>query len=141
MVSPGPWKTHCGVRVTLSVKVRVGSAVSIGGRVGVLVGKMIGVSVTICEAVDEGGGLGVHVGVIVGVTGTIRFNPPHAMSSNASVDTPTNDFRKRLQGMIQIPENPQAFEREPGCDDLDHVRFLRDDRGKPTCCNHFHLTS
>ena len=45
-----------------------------------------------------------------------------------------------LKWMIQIPEDTQAFEGEPGSDDLDDVGLLRDDRGKAPGRNdlHFH---
>jgi hypothetical protein len=100
----------------------------VGTRVDVFVGNKIGVTVAGCIAVDVGSWVAVQVGGTIGVTGTIRFNPPQAIRNNASTDIPINVFRKRLQWMIQIPENPQAFEREPRGDDLDHVGFLRDDR-------------
>src|SRR5687768_10579978 len=41
--------------------------------------------------------------------------------------------------MVEIPKNTQAFEREPGRDNLDHVRFLCDDFRKPTRCDNLHL--
>ena len=41
----GPWKYHCGSRVSVGVKVDVGRGVAEGEAVGVLVGKAIGVIV------------------------------------------------------------------------------------------------
>ena len=117
----------------------MGSAVSVATRVGVCVGKKIGVTVAAGEAVNEGSGVIVHVGVIVGVVGTIKRSPPHAMRNKASSAIPISRFCKRLQRMIQIPENSQSLEREPGGNDLDYICFLRDDRRKPACCNHLHI--
>ena len=110
--------------VKLGEKVRVGSTVSVDGRVGVWVGNVIGVSVAGNEGVNDGSNFAVKVGVIVGVSGTISFNPPHAMRNKVRIANPIHVFRKRLQWMIQIPENAQTVEREPGCNDLDHVSFL-----------------
>jgi hypothetical protein len=87
----------------------------------------MGVSVAGNEGVNDGSNVAVKVGVIVGVSGTIRFNPPHAMRNKVRIAIPIHVFRKRLQWMIQIPENAQTVEREPGGNDLDHVGFLGDD--------------
>ena len=73
---------------------------------GVCVGKRMGVTVGYGEAVAEGNGLNVHVGITVGVAGRMRLKPPQLMRNKASADIPANVFRKCLQWMIQIPENP-----------------------------------
>jgi hypothetical protein len=90
MISPGPWMYHCGSRVRVGVKVAVGSGVSEGGIVDVLVGKDIGVIVaggcdSSSTAVTSGSGLDVQVGsnVGVGVVGTISLNPPHPIRKKA----------------------------------------------------------
>jgi hypothetical protein len=65
--------------------VRVGDAVSVGGRVAVCVGKTaegVGVTVGYGEAVAEGSRLGVGVGA----GETRRFSPPHAMSRRVIMD-------------------------------------------------------
>jgi hypothetical protein len=87
------------------MSVMVGGTVSVGVRVGVWVGKVIGVSVTDGEVVAEGSGLAVLVGEIVGVVGIIRLNPPHAMRNKASVDIPINVFCK----LIVDDSNPREF--------------------------------
>ena len=88
MISPGPCRYHCGSRVSVGVKVVVGSGVSEGGIVGVWVGKDIGVIVAGC--VGEASGLDVQMGsnVGVGAVGTISLNPPHPI-------------RKRVKPIIQ----------------------------------------
>jgi hypothetical protein len=94
-MSPGPWITHCGSRVIVGVKVRVGRDVSVGGRVDVWVGKAaegVGVTVAGCEAVGKGSRLGIQVGVAVGVGVTTKLNPPHAMRNKASADIPKKSF-------------------------------------------------
>lgn len=113
--------------VKLGSKVKVGSAVSVDGRVGVCVGNVIGVSVAGGEGVIDESNVAIKVGVIVGVSGTIKRSPPHAMRNKLRIAIPIHVFCKRLQWMIQIPENAQTVEREPGSDDLDHVGFLGDD--------------
>ena len=90
----------------MAVKVKVGGIVAVGGRVGVWVGKRMGVTVGCGEGVVEGSGLNVQVGVTVGVAGRMRLKPPQLMRNKASADIPANVFRKCLQWMIQIPENP-----------------------------------
>jgi hypothetical protein len=78
--------------VNVGVKLRVGSAVSVGGRVGVCVGKTAeGVGVTVaggCEGVSEGNG----PGIIVGGEVVIRLNPPHAMSERVRIEMQANKF-------------------------------------------------
>src|SRR5215211_2583176 len=137
MISPGPWLAHAGSVVNVGVSVRVGTGVSVAGSVDVCVGNRSGV--TVAAGVGDEDGLYVNVGVSVGEAGAIRLNAPQLMRNKASADIPINDFCKCLQWMIQIPENPQALEREPRRNDLDHVRFLSNDRGKPTCGNHLHI--
>ena len=90
----------------MGVKVKVGGIVAVGGRVGVCVGKRMGVTVGCGEAVAEGSGLNVQVDVTVGAAGKMRLSPPQLMRNKASADIPANVFRKCLQRMIQIPENP-----------------------------------
>lgn len=85
---------------------KVGMLVSDAVRVAVWVGKMIGVNVAGGVELDEGGGLVVHVGMVVGVMGTIRLKPPHAMRNRVRIAIPINVLYKRLQWMIQVPENP-----------------------------------
>ena len=120
---------------------RVGGAVSVGARVAVCMGKSMGVTVGYGEVVAEGDGLDVDVAVTVGDAGAKSPNPPHPRRNKTSADIPISVFRKCLQRMIQVPENPQTFERKPGRDDLDHVRFLSDDCRKPACRNHLHVVS
>jgi len=96
--------------------------------VGVSVGEAVGATVAV--SVGEGSGVPVQVGAGVGVGEAMNCTPPHPRSRRASPENQIKCFRKLLQWMVQIPENPQTFECEPGRDDLDHIRFLRDDGGK-----------
>jgi UDP-3-O-[3-hydroxymyristoyl] glucosamine N-acyltransferase len=73
--------------VSVGGNVRVGSAVSLGRRVSVCVGKIIGV--TVDGSVGKGDGLNVHSGVTVGGGEIRRLNPPQLMRRQVSADTPT----------------------------------------------------
>jgi hypothetical protein len=93
------------VEVKLGVKLSVGNGVSVDGRVGVWVGNVIGVSVAGGEGVNDGSNVAGKFGITLGVSGTIRRSPPHAMRKKVRIAIPIDVFRKRLQWMIQIPEN------------------------------------
>ena len=60
-----------------------------GSTVGEFVGKRIDVGVAAGEAVGEGSGLDVQVGVSVAAGGTMRRNPPQAMSQSISAEIQT----------------------------------------------------
>jgi hypothetical protein len=90
MISPGPCRSHCGSGVSVGANVNVGRGVSDDGRVGVYVGKKIGV--TVAASVGEGDGGAVEVGTIVGVGETTRPNPPHAMREIVRVESQTKGF-------------------------------------------------
>lgn len=64
MISPGPWKLHCGSGVNVKVDVIVGRGVPDGMGVKVSVGRMVWV--TVAGWVEEGSGLIVQVGANVG---------------------------------------------------------------------------
>ena len=68
---------------------KVGTGVSEGGMVGVLVGKNIGV--TVAGAVGEGSGLSVPVGSIV-ADGAMNVNPPHPIRKRVNPDIQIIDF-------------------------------------------------
>ena len=119
------------------MKVRVGSGVSEGRGLGVPVAE--GVNVSVGEGAGEGVRLDVQVGIAVGVAGLRMSSPPQAMRTRARMDIPRRVFGNLLQRMIQVPEDPQALQGEPGRDDLDHIRFLGNDRREPAGGNDFHV--
>src|SRR5215216_740653 len=139
MTSPGPCRYHCGSRVGVDVNVNVGRGVSDGGVVGVSVG--VQVTVMVAVSVGEGMGLAVSVGSIarVGEDPERSVNPPHPSDNRVAPVIERKTFCKLLQRMIEIPEDSQAFEREPGRDNLDYIGFLRDYCSKPARCDDLHL--
>jgi hypothetical protein len=96
MTWSGPCTYHCGSRVSVGVKVAVGEGVSEDRRVGVFVGKNIGVIVA--GGVGEGNGSAVQVGSMIGVGGTAKLNPPQLMSRSVNPDIQTKNFRKSYSG-------------------------------------------
>jgi len=90
MTWSGPCTYHCGSKVSVGAKVEVGEGVSEGRRVGVFVGKNIGVMVA--GRVDEGNGSAVQVGSMIRVGGTAKLNPPQLMSRRTAPDIQKTNF-------------------------------------------------
>ena len=123
MISPGPCMIHCGSSVNVGVKVKVGRAFLLAGEWVYVWGKDGGYccKVAVCEGGvgrRKAGNRSSHVGVIVRILQRVTIFetpiPRNSMRNKANADIPINVFCKCLQRMIQIPENPQTFEREPG---------------------------
>src|SRR5258706_537067 len=99
--------------------------VAVGITVGVAV--EAGVKVGVCEAnVIEERGVSVHIGEAI-AAGCINVMgvPPQAVKRKINPTVSTKiffiDFLKRV---IEIPENSQAVECEPGRNDLNNISFL-----------------
>ena len=102
------------------------------------VGVMLAVGVIV--AVFVGGG-GVEVVVIVAVgIGLANIPAPHPDNKIDSPVTKINIFFMCFL-MIEFPNNSQPIECEPGCDEINNLRFFCDDFGHATGGDDFHIAS
>ena len=93
----------------------------------------------VAVSVAEGSGLVVQAGSMTGVgIGWMNVSIPHPIDVSVTTNIAIIVFRKLLQRMIEIPNNAQTIEREPGGNDLDDIGFLLNDRCQPAGGNDLH---
>ena len=107
-----------------------------GDAVAVEVGAEVGVWVAGTVAV-EGRGEAVEAGTVA-VTGIFPQAVKNKINPNVNVKIFFINF---LEWMIEIPEDVQAIEREPGGDDLNDIGFLCHNFRQPAGGNDFHAGS
>ena len=98
------------------------------------VGVMVGVEVAVAVCVGEGDAVTVVVGL--GAASTVS---PQAVNSKVVPRSRTGIVSDKL--LVQFPDDAQAFQREPGRDDVDHIRLFGDDFSQSARCDDFHIAS